>query len=116
MTKLQPTFLRKAGNFFVKAVLALVILSCIFVVYAELKVRWSKKQVEAFSQLAVIGMPVAGLEKKAKEMHLNYRRMTDSNDINGRFSVWEGYGMGRWFCDIEYQDGKITSKKVAFLD
>lgn len=61
-------------------------------------------------------MPVAGLETKAKDMRLNYRRMADSNDMNGSFSVWEGFGMGRWFCDVEYQGGKVTVKKAAFLD
>ena len=116
MTEPQPTFLRKAGKFLGKAVVALVIASCILVVYTELKVRWAKKQVEAYCQLVVIGMPVAGLEAKAREMRLNYRQMAGSNGMNGRFSVWEGFGMGRWFCDVEYQGGKATDKKVAFLD
>jgi hypothetical protein len=116
MTGPQLIFLRKSGIFLVKAVIALVILACILVVYTELKVRWAKKQVAAFCQLVVIGMPVAGLEVKAKEMHLNHRRMADSNDMNGKFSVWEGFGMGRWFCDVEYQGGKATDKKAAFLD
>lgn len=48
MTGPQPTFLRKAGKFFVKAVIAFVILVCLLVVYAELKIRWAKKQVEAY--------------------------------------------------------------------
>ena len=116
MTDPQPAFLRKAGKFLGKAVVALVIVACILVVYTELKVRWAKKQVEAYCQLVVIGMPVAGLEAKAREMRLNYRRMADSSDMNGRFSVWEGFGMGRWFCDVEYQGGNVTVKKSAFLD
>jgi hypothetical protein len=116
VTERQPTLLRKAGKFLGKAVVALVIASCILVVYTELKVRWAKEQVENYCQRVVIGMPVAGLEAKAREMRLNYRRMADSNDMNGRFSVWEGFGMGRWFCGVEYQDGNVTVKKAAFLD
>ncbi|MDP2681704.1 MAG: hypothetical protein Q8P28_02705 [Deltaproteobacteria bacterium] len=91
LIKSQPTFLRRVLKFFAKAVLAFIIFTCILFIYAELKVEWAKKQVEAFNQLVVIGMPVAGLEKKAKEMHLNYRRMADSNDKDGKFFVWEGF-------------------------
>ena len=116
MTEPQPTFPRKAGKFLVNAVIALVIAAGVLAIYTELKVRWAKKQVEEYCQLVVIGMPVVSLETKAKDMHLNYRRMADSNDMNGRFSVWEGFGMGRWFCDVEYQGGKATVKRAAFLD
>ena len=116
MTKPQSTFLCKLLKFVGKAILAFVLFMFILVTYAELKVRWAKKQVEAFDGLVVIGQPVAGLEKKAKEMHLNYRRMTDSNEKNGRFYVWEGFVFNRWFCDVEYKDGKATKKKVTFDD
>ena len=116
MTERQPTFRQKAGKFLVKAVIAVVILACVLIVYTDMKVRWAKKQVEEYCQLVVIGMPVAGFEATAKDMRLNYRRMADSNDMNGRFSVWEGFGMGRWFCNVEYQDGKATVKRAAFLD
>jgi hypothetical protein len=116
MTEPEPTFLRNLLRLFGKAILTLVVLTCILVIYAGLKVTWAKQQIEAFSQLVVIGLPVAGLEHKAKEMHLKYRRMTDSNDTDGRFHVWEGFAFGRWFCDVEYKDGKATNKKVAFLD
>lgn len=116
MTKPQPTFLRKLLKFIGKAILAFVVFTLILVTYAQLKVMWAKKQVEAFSRIVVIGQPVAGLEKKAKEMHLNYRQMGKSNEKNGRFYVWEGFVFDRWFCDVEYKDGKVTSKEVTFLD
>ncbi len=116
MIKPQSTFLRKLMNFTGKGLLVLVILTCILVAYADLKMKWTKKQVEAFSQLVVIGQPIAGFESKAKEMHLYYRQMSDSNGKDGRFFVWEGFVFDRWFCDVEYKDGKVTKKSVTFLD
>lgn len=116
MIKPQPAFLRKAAKFLVQAVLVFVILIFVLVIYAELKIRWAERQIETFSQLVVIGMPVAGLEMNAKEMHLNFRRATDSTDNNGKFHVWEGLVFNRWFCDVEYQDGKAVKKKVTFVD
>jgi hypothetical protein len=116
MNKPQSTFLRKLLKFTGKAILAFVLFTLILVTYAVLKVRWAKKQVEVFSALVVIGQPVAGLENKAKEMHLNYRHMGPSNGKDGAFFVWEGFVFDRWFCDVEYKDGKATLKKITFLD
>ena len=116
MTERRRTFQQQARTFIGKIVIALAILACILVVSTELKIRWTKKQVEEYCQLVVIGMPVAGLETKAKDMGLHYRRMADSDAMSGRFSVWEGVGMGRWFCEVEYQGGNATVKRAAFLD
>jgi nitrogen fixation protein FixH len=116
MIKPQSTLLRKLLKFIGKAVLVVVLFMFILVIYAELKVKWVKKQIEVFSGLVVIGQPVAGLENKAKEMHLKYRRMTDSNEKDGRFYVWEGAFFNRWFCDVEYKDGKALNKKVTLVD
>ncbi|MCI5121470.1 MAG: hypothetical protein D3908_09835 [Candidatus Electrothrix sp. AUS4] len=71
---------------------------------------------EAFNTYVVIGQPVAGLEDKAKELHLNFRNMTETNGKDGNVLVWEGFSFARWFCDVEYKDGKVTTKKVTFLD
>lgn len=117
MIKPQSTLLRNLLKFVGKALLSFVLFAFILVTYAQLKVQWAKKQVEAYRDLVVIGQSVAGLENKAKEMHLNYKRMADSNDgKDGMFFVWEGFVFDRWFCDVEYKDGKATSKKVTFLD
>ena len=116
MIKKLMNFLNKVPRFITMALIALVILPLIIGVYGTFKVKWAKKQVEAFNQQVVIGMPVGGLEKKAKALKLNYRLETDSNDKNGRFFVWEGFVFSRWFCEVEYRDGKAASKKVTFLD
>jgi len=99
-----------------KTVTALIVFSVILVTYVGFKVRGVEKQVQAFSQQVVIGMPVAGLDVKAVEMGLKFRRLADSNDRNGSFQVWQGFAFGRWFCDVEYRDGKTTNKRVTFLD
>jgi hypothetical protein len=116
MIKPQSTFLRKILKFIGKVIAVFVLFMFILVIYAELKVRWVKKQVEAFSGLVIIGQPVTGLEYKAKEMHLKYRSITDSNGNDGSFHVWEGAFFNRWFCDVEFKDGKAINKKVAFVD
>lgn len=116
MMKKPMNILNRALCFFAKALIALVIFSLIAGVYGAFKVRWAKKQVDAFNQLVVIGMPVAGLETKAKELKLKYRQVTVGTAKNGRLIVWEGFAFARWFCDVEYRDGKAANKKVTFLD
>lgn len=114
-TKLPP-FLCKVLKIIVMAILVFVVLTIVAVIYGEQKIKWAKKQVEAFNQFVVIGRSVAGLENKAKEMHLNYERIGRSNEMDGAFAVWEGFVFRLWFCDVEYKDGKATNKKVSFHD
>lgn len=116
MATTLPIFLRKVLKFIIPSILIFTVITIIGVIYGGLKARWAKEQVEAYSRLAVIGMPVAGLENKAREMHLNYRRMTDGNVNSGKIYVWEGFGFYRWFCDVEYQDGKAIKKRVTLVD
>lgn len=49
-------------------------------------------------------------------MRLNYRRTGPGGGRDGALVVWEGFLFERWFCDVEYRDGKVTAKKVTFLD
>lgn len=116
MIKPRSTFLRKVLKFTGKSILVFVLFMFILVIYSGIKIRWAKKQIEAFSGLVVIGQPVEGLKNKAKEMHLKYRIMTDNNENDGRFYVWEGAFFNRWFCDVEFKDGKTVSKKVTLVD
>lgn len=116
MIKPQPKFLSRLLKSIGKTILVFVILMFILVIYSGLKVRWAKKQVEAFSGLVVIGQPVTGLDNKAKEMHLKYRSMTEGKGNNGKLYVWEGAFFNRWFCDVEFKDGKTVSKKVTLVD
>lgn len=78
--------------------------------------RWAKRQVEAFHGQVVTGMPLPALEAKAREMHLNYRPMTGNTPGEGKVVVWEGFAFGRWFCNVEYREGKVTGKRITPLD
>jgi hypothetical protein len=56
VTRTKPSsFLPRLLKFIGKAVLVFVALTGILVAYAETKVRWAKKQVEAFCDLVVVG-------------------------------------------------------------
>lgn len=115
MDKEKP-LLRRVLKVCLKAFIALIAFVVVFGIYADFKVKEAEKQVQAFSQLVVVGMPVAGLDEKASEMGLKFRRPAGSSDQSGSIQVWEGFGFGRWFCNVEYQHGKATEKRVTSLD
>lgn len=94
----------------------LVALAVMLVLYSHFQLKRVEQKVEAFSETVVVGMPVAGLDEKAGKMGLKSRRTLGSSDQNGSLQVWEGFAFGRWFCDIDYRDGKTTNKRVTFLD
>jgi hypothetical protein len=110
------TFLLRLLKFCLKTALILAVLSGATAVYGEFKLRKAKRQVESFSQQVIVGQPVAVLESKAGEMHLNYRHIGSGGGKDGTFLAWEGFLFERWFCNVEYRDGKVTAKKVTSMD
>ena len=112
----EKSLLRRMLKVCLKALLALIAFVVVFGIYADFKVRGAEKQVRAFSQLVVVGMPVAGLDRKASEMGLKFRRTAGSSGQSGSIQVWEGFAFGRWFCNVDYLDGKATGKRVTSLD
>jgi len=108
--------LNAAIHYTAMGIIGILILLVVVWVYASIKVNWAQKQVEQFGKAATIGAPITGLKKKAEELHLNYQPQSDSNDKSGKFYVWEGFAFSRWFCDVEYQDGKVVKQNVHHLD
>jgi len=98
-----------------KLLALLFVLLCVLVVYAESKVRWAKQQVEAFNDSIEIGMSISDLNSKAEHFQLMHKQFPKDNN-GGTFVAWEGFVFDRWFCDVEYKNGKVTSAKITFLD
>lgn len=109
-TRLQK-ILDNITRFIALSVIGLLIVSLVLLAYGALKVRWAKSGVVAFSQLAAVGTPVSDLEAKAKAMHLNCKR-TEGLDKHGKLLVWDGFAFARWFCEVEYQNGKVVKNRV----
>jgi hypothetical protein len=92
----------------------LILLFCI--IYPMLKMRWAHNQVESFCMEVAIGMPIHGLEEKAKERGLKVFKFEANGSRPAIMTVWEGWAFARWFCEIEHTNGKVVSKKNVFLD
>ena len=92
----------------------LILLFC--VIYPMLKIRWAHNQVESFCMEVAIGMPIHGLEEKAKERSLKIIKFKANGSDPAKMTVWEGWAFARWFCDIEHTNGKVVSKKTVSLD
>jgi hypothetical protein len=116
MTTAGTTVRRTLAKLLARAGMVFAIFIAVLGGYAGLKIRWADKQVDAFSRQVVIGMPAAGLEAGAKNLHLHYRRLSGSTDKNGRFMVWQGFAFKRRFCIVEYRDGTVVTKNAASLD
>lgn len=112
----KESLLRRMLKICLRAFLALIAIVVVFGIYADFKVKKAEKQVRAFSELVVVGMPVVGPVGKANEMGLKFRRTAGSSDQSGSIQVWGGFAFGRWFCDVDYVDGKATEKRVTSLD
>jgi hypothetical protein len=111
MSKRLQTILDKITRFIALTIIGLLIISVILLAYGAVKVRWAKTRVQAYSQSVAVGTPVTELRDKAEKMHLHYKK-TEGNDDNGRLLVWDGFAFARWFCEIEYQNGRAANKKV----
>ena len=110
------SYIKKGLRYAVMAITGIVVFCVVVTTYGTLKVKWAKNQVEFFCQQVTIGQSVAGLEDKAKKLHLNYRGLPTGANSNGRLYVWEGFVFDRWFCEVEYINGKAVRKNVTFLD
>ena len=61
-------------------------------------------------------MTVQGLEKRARDFGLNVRMSNGNDTQRAKIIVWDGWVFARWFCEIEYVNGKVVKKATFFLD
>ena len=81
----------------------------------------AKNRVHRFCQQIEIGQSVEGLEERAKQAGLEVTHRpplakTEGQRTPGRLTAGDGWMYARWFCDIKYEDDKVVSKEVFFLD
>ncbi len=86
------------------------------VVYPMFKIRSAHKKVESFCMEVAIGMPIHGLEDKAKERSLKVIKFEANGSDPAKIIVWGGWAFARWFCNIEHTNGKVVSKNNISLD
>lgn len=96
--------------------LAVFLIACC--IYPIAKIQWAHNRVDAFSNAVSIGMPaeVGKLEALAKDLGLQTRVRKASEDETLRLLTWEGWAFARWFCEVEFSQGRVANKKVFFLD
>ena len=81
----------------------------------------AKNRVNRFCQEIEIGQSIQGLEKHAHEAGLEVTHrpplpQTEGKSTPGRLTAWDGWMYARWFCDLKYEDDKVFSKEIFFLD
>jgi hypothetical protein len=81
----------------------------------------AENRVDRFCQEIKIGQSIEGLEKRALGIGLNVTHRpplpkTEGEPVPGRLTAWDGWMYARWFCDLKYEDDKVVSKEVFFLD
>ena len=103
---------RRLRNIF----LAVFLIACC--IYPFAKIQWAHNRVDAFFNAVNIGMPVdvGKLETIAKDFGLQKRLSKATEDQTPRLLAWEGWAFGRWFCEVEFSQGRVANKKVFFLD
>lgn len=96
--------------------LAVFLIACC--IYPFAKIQWAHNRVDAFFKGVNIGMPadVGKLEAMAKDLGLQIRLSKAPQDGTPRLLAWEGWAFARWFCEVEFSQGKVVNKKVFFLD
>lgn len=81
----------------------------------------AENRVDGFCQQIEIGQGIEGLEQQAHRAGLNVSHrpplpQTEGQFTPGRLTAWDGWMYARWFCDIKYEDDKVVSKEMFFLD
>lgn len=74
------------------------------------KLKWAEIQVEELCSEIHTGDSIEIITAKSKDMALNIKSRS------AKIIIWEGFAFGRYFCDIELENGKATKKKFFFLD
>ena len=80
------------------------------------KIRSAHKKVESFCMEVAIGMPIHGIEEKAKERSLEVIKSEANGSDPAKIIVWGGWAFARRFCNIEHTNGKVVSKHNISLD
>ena len=96
--------------------LVFILIACC--IYPFAKIRWAHNRVDTFSNGITVGMPVevGMLEARAKELDLKTSFGKENREVPSRFLAWEGWAFARWFCEVEFSQGRVLTKKVFFLD
>ncbi len=105
----------------VALIVALPFASCGgFGAYGVLKVRWARGQVHELCDGVAVGTPIAGLEAKARELHLNVMTIAPNTPgaphKEGKILAWEGFVFARHFCEIDHDGTTVLAKHTSSLD
>jgi hypothetical protein len=103
------------------AVFIVVTLVVCGILFPSVLMLVAKNRVESFCQQIEIGHEITGLEESAKKAGLEVTHRpplatTEGQRTPGRLTAWDGWMYARWFCDLKYEDDKVVSKEVFFLD
>jgi len=99
--------------------IVLAVLICIGL-YPPLKIKWAERQVTTFCNNVTIGASVEEIERAAQDHWLKAQKshatMIDGKPFPAMLLVWEGFGFGRWYCEIHHVNEKVESKRIKYLD
>ena len=99
-----------------RKIIIAVFVILLIAVFPAVKLLHAKKQVASFCQHVTIGASIGGLSQRAKSLGLHVIETKAGQSDSGKIIVWQGWAFARWFCLLEYSDGKISRKNVIFLD
>jgi hypothetical protein len=103
------------------AVFIIVALVVCAILLPSILMALAESRVNGFCQQIEIGRSIQGLEERARQAGLEVDHRpplpkTAGQSTPGRLTAWDGWMYARWFCDIRYEDEKVVSKEVFFLD
>ena len=108
-------FLLKNANMKRKIIIAIVIL-LLLLFYPFWYVHDAKTRINYFSQLISVGTPVETVELLSQEFDLNVIKSAGKDSMSMTFVVWDGWAFARWTCRVSFENNKVVSKKVSFID
>ncbi|MFL5813329.1 MAG: hypothetical protein ACJ763_07100 [Bdellovibrionia bacterium] len=98
----------------------LLVIGLLLIAYPEWKISKAKKLTEQLCAAAPVGGSSDGIEEKARELGLrtSVGASTEEKKLPGEMTImaWEGFVFGRYYCTINYANGKVTKSWVAFVD
>ena len=98
-----------------KIIIAIVIL-LLLLFYPFWFVHDAKTRINHFSQRISVGTPIEIVELLSHEFDLNIIKITGKGPGSTTFVVWDGWAFARWTCHVSFENNKVVSKNVSFID
>jgi hypothetical protein len=84
--------------------------------YPFWRIHNAKISINQFSQQISVGTSIETVELLSQKLNLNIIKSAGNDSTSITLVVWDGWAFARWTCLVLFENNKVVSKKVSFID